>query len=362
MRSLSKFLTRIGSSVLFWTLAFVIYVTFRFLGLDSAPGVTINEGLNDHLFFIRPLVIFIVIGAFLGVLYGLIDLVFERYLLRKFSLGGGVILKVWAYLSATILILTIVLRISSKILPIEFNTTRFWWVQNGFVWSLWIHIFISSFIRSFIKIGAERFGKGIFIKMLMGRYRNPKEEERIFMFLDLKDSTTIAEKLGHYKYSQFIQDCFFDLNEVLLDYEAEIYQYVGDEAVITWSYHRGLANNNCVALYFAFLQKLHERQEYYIEQYEVMPEFKAGVHGGALMVAEVGHIKKELAYHGDVINTSARIQAECKKHNTAILLSETLLKDLDLDGPHATKFLGDILLKGKRKNVKIHAILKLDET
>ena len=60
-----------------------------------------------------------------------------------------------------------------------------------------------------------------------------------------------------------------------------------------------------------------QRREYYEQEYGVYPEFKAGLHGGALMVAEVGSVKKELAYHGDVINTSARIQAECNKHNVS---------------------------------------------
>ena len=48
------------------------------------------------------------------------------------------------------------------------------------------------------------------------------------------------------------------------------------------------------------------------------------------MVAEVGVVKKEVAYHGDVINTSARIQAECNKHKVPILISEELLNDLRL--------------------------------
>jgi len=98
------------------------------------------------------------------------------------------------------------------------------------------------------------------------------------------------------------------------------------------------------------------RKAYYIEKYGNYPEFKAGLHGGPLMVAEVGSVKKELAYHGDVINTSARIQAECNSYNVSLLISEKLLKDLQLDKFSISRSLGNVRLKGKKEEVKIYAV------
>ena len=66
------------------------------------------------------------------------------------------------------------------------------------------------------------------------------------MFLDLKSSTTHAEQLGHIKYSQLIQDCFYELTEVVTRREAQIYQYVGDEIVLTWPYEKGIKNKSSV--------------------------------------------------------------------------------------------------------------------
>jgi adenylate cyclase len=81
----------------------------------------------------------------------------------------------------------------------------------------------------FILQVSDKFGQGVLISFLLGKYYRPKEDDRIFMFMDLKSSTTSAEKLGHIKYSQFIQDCFFDITDVITKYDAKIYQYVGDE-------------------------------------------------------------------------------------------------------------------------------------
>ena len=80
----------------------------------------------------------------------------------------------------------------------------------------------------------DKFGQGILINFLLGRYHKPREEERIFMFMDLRSSTTYAEKLGHILYSKLIQDCFYDLTDIAKKYGTQIYQYIGDEVVLTW--------------------------------------------------------------------------------------------------------------------------------
>ncbi len=95
-----------------------------------------------------------------------------------------------------------------------------------------------------------------------------------------------------------------------------------------------------------------------MNKYSLVPEFKAGLHGGKLMVAEVGVVKKELAFHGDVINTSARIQGECNKHNVAILLSEELKENLEVTPSYSTKSIGNLLLKGKKKELNVFTIFQ----
>jgi len=93
----------------------------------------------------------------------------------------------------------------------------------------------------------------------LGKYRTPREEERIFMFMDLKSSTSTAERLGHLKYSAFIRDCFSDIDQVLYPHCAQIYQYVGDEVVIMWPEQEGLRNQFCVRFYFAVKDQFRKR-------------------------------------------------------------------------------------------------------
>ena len=51
-------------------------------------------------------------------------------------------------------------------------------------------------------------------------------------------------------------------------------------------------------------------------QYGVVPEFKAGFHVGFATVGEIGVLKKIIAFSGDVLNTTSRIQSNCNKFDT----------------------------------------------
>jgi len=201
----------------------------------------------------------------------------------------------------------------------------------------------------------QKFGPGILLPLVFGKYFKPKEEQRIFMFLDLRSSTTHAEKIGHVLYSEMIQDCFYDLATVVEEHSAEIYQYVGDEAVLTWKMNNGLKNQNCLRIYFAFDNQLKSRADHYNAKYGILPEFKAGVNSGEVVVAEVGEIKKEIAYHGDVLNTAARIQSKCNEYGKNLLLSESLKNLLPQSDDIAFTFIVSEQLRGKIESVNIYS-------
>ena len=94
----------------------------------------------------------------------------------------------------------------------------------------------------------------------------------------------------------------------------------------------------------------------YIEKYGVFPEFKAGLHGGQAIVTWVGELKKEIVYVGDVLNTTARIQEDCKRLGKKFLVSEELLKEVtDLKNVKA-QFVDETILRGKKKQIKLYSL------
>jgi adenylate cyclase len=203
---------------------------------------------------------------------------------------------------------------------------------------------------------SQKLGPGVLRKWMLGHYHEPREEERIFMFLDMKDSTTLAEELGNLNFSALVRDFFEDLTLPVLQTKAEVSHYIGDEAVLTWTMEAGLANANCVRIFFEFEKSITRRKSYYIENYGLVPGFKAGAHCGKVIATEVGEVKSEIVFHGDVLNTAARIQGLCNQLEEGLLLSEELSRLLKLPPDLRAVGHGKSDLKGKAEEVEIVAI------
>lgn len=124
------------------------------------------------------------------------------------------------------------------------------YLSSGSFKSNLVIIFIFVIITHGFKEIDSLHRKGELFEFITGKYHNPIEVKRIFCFIDLVGSTTIAENLGHSKFGLFLKDYYGDITPALKKTQAEIYQYVGDEIVLTWPYEKGIKNNNSIRCYF----------------------------------------------------------------------------------------------------------------
>lgn len=183
------------------------------------------------------------------------------------------------------------------------------------------------------------------------------------MFLDMRDSTMLGEQLGDVRFSALIQAFFDDLTEPVLRTGGEVSHYIGDEAVLTWKAARGLADANCLRCFELMRQAVAERAEDYERTYGVVPGFKAGAHIGSVVATQVGEIKSEIVFHGDVLNTTSRIQGLCNDYGEELLCSAELAEALARANPNGTAYetvpLGEASVKGKAEPVKVCAVRPL---
>jgi adenylate cyclase len=204
-------------------------------------------------------------------------------------------------------------------------------------------------------------GPGTLIRYIFGRYHRPRQEERIFMFLDLKDSTSIAERLDIGAHYALLNDFFHDIAGPVLATKAQIYQYVGDEVVLTWPMTTGLRDANCVRVFYEIEAAVRRNGTHYLDRYGLIPEYKAGLHGGDVISAEIGDLKRDLVYSGDVLNTTARIQAECNRLSARLLVSSTLYQRLVLPPGVEAENLGEVDLRGKRHAIGLLRLRHIGE-
>jgi adenylate cyclase len=200
----------------------------------------------------------------------------------------------------------------------------------------------------------KKYSPGIFFDVLSGKYRHPRVENRIVMFIDLKDSTPIAEKLGHVGYFKFIRQFIEVVSMALIQYHGRIYQYVGDEIVVSWLYNLKNARH-CLDVLIETRKLIQQKGEDFRRQFDIVPEFRVGIHIGEVTVGEIGILKKDLAMSGDTMNTTARIRSACSELNQKFIVSKDVIDTLDLKD-WQSESLGIIDLKGKKTGLELFAL------
>ena len=343
---------------LFWTLAAVS----QFL-----IGYTTLTDFNVDLSNLNPVTFLkgsIFTGIVAGILGGSLIVFYWENWLRSKSYGRALLNIFWSY---TVLFLMIYIlgdlflpetRAKESLINSQ-SLTDVWSMITSLQFMLnylaWLVIIIFTLIALLVN---DKYGPGVFVSFLLGRYFHPKREERIFMFLDLRGATTIAEQLGEGRYFNFLKDVFRDSTPEILKSKGEIYQYVGDEIVISWKKDTGTLNANCLQCFFDIQQRLLDNASYYRESYDgIVPEFKAGLHFGFVMVGEIGIVKRDIAYSGDVLNTAARIQSKCNELGVNILISKNLLNGLgSLPNAFKPREIGEIDLRGKQHSLMLYTV------
>ena len=297
-------------------------------------------------------------GILFGLMFGLINLLIDSTPLRKRSFGSVILIKSILYFFAVSLSQLAVFGIYwvFDIFPVEYTQEMMGVITPSLIISMSVYFILVILLINFVLHINRKFGYGILFSMLIGKYHKPRKERRIFMFLDMKNSTGNAEELGHVWYSKLIQTCVYDLSDLITRYKAEVYQYVGDEVVLTWKTKKGFKDLNCISLFFAFQQRLSDKEDYYKKYFRVKPEFKAGMSEGVITVAEVGEIKREIAYHGEVLHTAARLEKLCNQLDQQLLISERLHTNLPDMTRYSAKLSGEFQLNGKGRKEKVYGV------
>ena len=335
---------------------FIFFFNYALLNSVYSLGPSLQFNVKYYLFTN------LIVGVIAGVLAGIALVSVNSRLFRrrsfKFAMGTTLVSYILIFLLVTFVATFSNLVREHGLQGITYDTLRIT-LEYVFDMALLTYFILWGFITLstlFLLQVNDKFGPGMLLKFLAGNYHQPKKEERIFMFMDMRSSTTIAEKIGNEKYFHLLNDLFSDIANTILNNEGEIYQYVGDEIVISWSIKKGVRNANCLRCFTQIQEKLAVLRPIYEQKYKVMPVFKAGLHYGLVMAGEIGVIKKEIIYSGDVLNTTARIQEQCNQYDVDILISKETFNLLsDTDGYKLIP-LGSIELRGKERKINLNTV------
>jgi adenylate cyclase len=329
---------------------------FTLLGVVIGPVLGVIIGQFEG----RPLFFAAVRGVAIGVLIGIGLGVGEEFILPRWSrtmpfawlsivrIGGYTLMMITALTAVNAVDVSIVRELG------PFDSIAFYAV--GDLWRHLIFAFITAVIAtSFLQV-RKLHNPGEIRRLLTGRYHYPVEETRIFLFADIVGSTGIAERLGHMAYSSFLRDCFSDISEAILAWKGEVYQHAGDSVLVTWRMHKGIRSAACVQCFFDMMQLLERREDDYRRQYDTVPRLRAGIHGGDVVTTWVGEARKDLAFHGDTMNTAARVETACKELDAQCLVSELVYSAIELPPHLEARSVGEVELRGRTGALTLYSV------
>ena len=200
-------------------------------------------------------------------------------------------------------------------------------------------------------------GGRVLLNVILGRYRRATREERVLLFLDLVGSTTLAEQMGELRVQDLLTRFFFDIDKAIVAHGGEVHAYVGDEVIVTWPVGEApeRAYVDCV---FAIQERIAALAGQYESEFGLVPNFRAGLHAGPVVISECGESRPQVAYFGDTMNVTARLQERCKEAGRNLLVSGELLRLMKPAKDLAVEALGPTRLRGRKAEVEVFAVAR----
>ena len=296
----------------------------------------------------------VLVGAYVGGVIGLAIGGFEifstaaraLYWVRRSPFAVGVLLRSVFYL------LVFVAAIESAFLVFGIAAAGWGWGDSLFLTTVALS-FCASFLFNMMLRVNQLLGRGVLAGFLTGRYHRPREEERIFLFLDLVGSTELAERIGHLAFHRLLGDFVADVTEPILVARGEIHSYVGDGIIVSWKPRRGFRHGRCVRCLLDMRRALENRATAYAAAYGCAPAFRAALHVGPVIAGEMGVVKQAIVFLGDTVNTTARIEAACRDLEAAALVSEAVVDRLENRADFEFEDVGPVTLRGKAEPLRL---------
>ena len=181
-----------------WFIFGLIYIMLEkaIIGnLDHYPSTGVDYNFARNSFVIPSS------ALMMGLLTGILEIGYFNKWFIKNSFTKKIIFKSFIYLVIVTVFLVIITFINTlytlSVDSIKSLVSPAWSFFTDYaVVGIMVYIAAIIVITQLYAEFSQSIGVGALSNFFLGKYHHPVEEERIFMFLDMKSSTTIAENLG----------------------------------------------------------------------------------------------------------------------------------------------------------------------
>ena len=193
--------------------------------------------------------------------------------------------------------------------------------------------------------------------LLLGRYFRPVEEDRVFLFVDFIGSSQLARTLGDVQFHEVLSEFFWQIDRAIVRHGGEIVSYVGDAVIVTWRLTDDRRRNaRCLRAVADMVREMDRRADWFEATFGHRPQFRAALHGGRVVVGECGDSRRQITFLGDTVNVAARMETHARDSGERILISEALLRRLELPEGLIVEQADRPVLRGQAEPIGLHRL------
>lgn len=239
---------------------------------------------------------------------------------------------------------------------------------SGYVFFIAYKYLVESKEKRFIK---QAFGKYInqdLLKQLLDKPESLKlggeKKEITVLFSDIQGYTSVAEKLSPEELLEFTNSYFDVETNVIIKNNGTIDKYIGDAIMAFWNAPADDPEHKLNAIKAAL-----GMQKALTEFNKIHPDLPdihcgVGINTDLMIVGNMGSTKRyNYTLIGDGVNLGSRIEGLTRKYGVKIIVTENVLKDLDMDKiQFIPRILDEVKVKGKDISVRIYEVMDNNQT
>ena len=198
----------------------------------------------------------------------------------------------------------------------------------------------SAFLRS--------LGKEKITDVTLG---NHAEQKVTVSFSDIRNYTSLSEQMTPEENFRFVSAFNSRMSPAIHRHEGFINQYLGDAIMAIFPKHP----TGALAAAIEMQHLLKASNQIRFAQGKMLLRVGMGLHSGSLVMGIIGDDQRlDAATISDTVNVASRIESLTKHFGVNILLSEDTFLQLSHPDEFNCRYLGKVLVKGKRKAIGIY--------
>jgi adenylate cyclase len=188
-----------------------------------------------------------------------------------------------------------------------------------------------------------------------------ESKELSVLFSDVRDFTTISERLSAAELKRMLNDLFTPLTGIIFEHNGTIDKYVGDMLMAFWGAPLNDPDHgrHAVSAALRMLDKLKELQSTFSARGLPEMQIGIGINSGLMNVGDMGSsYRRAYTVLGDAVNLGSRLEGLTKVYGVPLLIGEETHAQLD---GFLCRQIDRVRVKGKERPVRIYQPLCLRE-